>query len=89
MRTESRPTALATRSQYSTSVAQSGAIGYWVGQPHVRRGHTLAAVRAVARFGFTRLGLHRLEAACCPDNEASRRLLLTAGRTRARWLGKL
>ena len=33
----------------------------------------------MTRFAFGRLGLHRLEAACCPDNDASRRLLLKAG----------
>ncbi len=60
-------------------VAQTGTLGYWIGQPHARRGYTLEAVQAVTRFAFSRLGLHRLEAACCPDNDASRRLLLKAG----------
>ena len=60
-------------------VAQTGTLGYWVGEPHARRGYTLEAVNAVTRFAFGRLGLHRLEAACCPDNDASRRLLLKAG----------
>ena len=60
-------------------VAQTGTLGYWVGEPHARRGYTLEAVQAVTRFAFGRLGLHRLEAACCPDNHASRRLLLKAG----------
>ena len=60
-------------------VSQSGAVGYWAGARFTRRGHTLAAVRAVARFGFGRLGLNRLEAACVPENEASRRLLERAG----------
>lgn len=60
-------------------VAQSAAVGYWAGERHARRGHTLAAVRAVTRFAFDRLALHRLEAACVPDNEPSRRLLLAAG----------
>ncbi|MBE7217524.1 MAG: GNAT family N-acetyltransferase [Caulobacteraceae bacterium] len=60
-------------------VAQTGALGYWSGAPFARRGHTLAAVRAVRRFAFTRLGLHRLEAACVPENAASRALLLRAG----------
>jgi ribosomal-protein-alanine N-acetyltransferase len=45
----------------------------------VRLGLTLAAVRAVADFAFRSLGLHRLEAACIPDNEPSRRLLAKAG----------
>ncbi len=60
-------------------VAQTGTLGYWIGEPYARRGHTLEAVEAVARFAFGRLGLHRLEAACCPDNDGSRRLLLKAG----------
>jgi ribosomal-protein-alanine N-acetyltransferase len=60
-------------------VAQSGALGYWVGEPHARKGYTLDAVRTVSEFAFQRLGLHRLEAACVPENEASHRLLLRAG----------
>ena len=40
-----------------------------------------AAVRAVARFSFQRLGLHRVEAACIPTNEPSRGVLLKAGFT--------
>lgn len=60
-------------------VAQSGTLGYWIGAPHARRGYTLDAVRTVARFAFARLGLHRVEAACCPENEPSRGLLLKAG----------
>jgi ribosomal-protein-alanine N-acetyltransferase len=34
---------------------------------------------AVLEFAFSRLGLHRVEAACLPANEASRRLLLKSG----------
>lgn len=60
-------------------VSQSGAIGYWAGAAHAGRGYTGAAVRAVAEFAFGRLGLHRLEAACVPENLASRRLLERAG----------
>ena len=60
-------------------VAQTGTLGYWVGEHHARQGYTLEAVQAVARFAFGRLSLHRLEAACCPENDASRRLLLKAG----------
>ena len=60
-------------------VAQTGTLGYWVGERYSRQGYTLDSVQAVARFAFGRLGLHRLEAACCPENDASRRLLLKAG----------
>ena len=60
-------------------VAQSGTVGYWAGQDFTRRGHTLAGVRAAAAFAFGTLTLHRLEAACVPDNEPSARLLLKVG----------
>lgn len=60
-------------------VSQSGAIGYWVAGPHARRGYTLDGVRQVVSFSFQTLGLHRLEAACCPENAASSGLLRRAG----------
>ena len=60
-------------------VSQSGAIGYWVGQPFARQGHVLAAVKAVTRFAFDDLGLNRVEAACVPENAASAGLLRKAG----------
>jgi ribosomal-protein-alanine N-acetyltransferase len=68
-----------TLSNVRRGVAQMGTIGYWCGQPFVRQGLTLAAVRAVSDFAFRTLGLHRLEAACIPENDASRRLLARAG----------
>jgi ribosomal-protein-alanine N-acetyltransferase len=68
-----------TLSNIRRGVAQMGSVGYWAGQPYVRNGHTLAAVRALSGFGLGRLGLHRLEAACLPENEPSRNLLLKAG----------
>jgi ribosomal-protein-alanine N-acetyltransferase len=68
-----------TLSNVRRGVAQVGSIGYWVGEPFVRRGHTLDAVRAVTRFCFQSLALHRVEAACIPTNAASRGVLLKAG----------
>jgi ribosomal-protein-alanine N-acetyltransferase len=68
-----------TLSNIRRGVAQMGTVGYWVGQPHARKGYTLMAARALSSFALGRLGLHRLEAACLPENEASRRLLLSAG----------
>ena len=68
-----------TLSNIRRGVAQMGTLGYWVGQPFTRRGHTVSAVRAVATFGFKRLGLHRLEAVCVPDNAPSQGVLLKAG----------
>ncbi len=60
-------------------VAQSASLGYWVGKPFARQGLTSAAVEAVCHFAFEELRLHRVEAACIPGNEPSRRLLLQAG----------
>lgn len=68
-----------TVSNVRRGVAQMASIGYWVGAPHTRRGYTLDAVRTVTDFCFTRLGLHRVEAACIPSNAASRGVLLKAG----------
>jgi len=68
-----------TLSNVRRGVAQMGSLGYWVGEPFARRGHTVAAVETVSRFAFDRLGLHRLEAACIPDNHGSRAVLLKAG----------
>jgi ribosomal-protein-alanine N-acetyltransferase len=56
-------------------------LGYWAGERHARRGYTTAAVRAVVRHAFEDLDLHRVEAACQPDNNASRRVLEKAGFT--------
>jgi ribosomal-protein-alanine N-acetyltransferase len=60
-------------------VTQSAAIGYWVGARHARQGYMYAALTAIRPFAFELLGLHRLEAACIPENEASRKLLLKIG----------
>ncbi|MDR3513188.1 MAG: GNAT family protein [Caulobacteraceae bacterium] len=68
-----------TLSNVRRGVAQMGTVGYWAGEPYAGRGYTLDAVRALSTFAFSRLGLHRLEAACLPENEPSRRLLLRAG----------
>src|ERR1700761_3378084 len=68
-----------TLSNIRRGVAQMGTVGYWAGEPFTRRGYTLDAVRALADFSLGRLGLHRLEAACLPENEPSQRLLLRAG----------
>ena len=60
-------------------VAQMASIGYWVGRAFARRGYMTEAVRATLDFGFSQLGLHRIEAACIPDNRASRGLLEKIG----------
>ena len=68
-----------TLSNVRRGVAQMGTVGYWCGRAFTRQGLTLAAVRAMTDFAFRTLGLHRLEAACIPENDPSRRLLARAG----------
>lgn len=54
---------------------QSAKLGYWVGQAHMGKGHARGAVRAISRFAFDQLSLHRIEAAVQIDNIASIRVL--------------
>lgn len=60
-------------------VAQACTLGYWMGERHAGKGHMTEAVRGALRFAFSELALHRVEAACLPSNEASRRLLERVG----------
>jgi ribosomal-protein-alanine N-acetyltransferase len=60
-------------------VSQTATMGYWAGEAFARQGHILDAVESLSRFSFETLALHRIEAACCPENLASRNLLLRAG----------
>ena len=68
-----------TLSNIRRGVAQMGTVGYWCGASYTRQGLTLAAVRTLSTFAFRSLALHRLEAACIPQNAPSRRLLGQAG----------
>jgi ribosomal-protein-alanine N-acetyltransferase len=63
-------------------VAQAGTLGYWMGQRHAGRGRMTRAVAAATRYGFSTLRLHRIEAACLPENIASMTLLERNGFTR-------
>ncbi len=68
-----------TLSNIRRGVAQMGSVGYWCGRPYARQGLTLSALRTLTDFAFHTLGLHRLEAACIPENGPSRSLLAKAG----------
>lgn len=56
-------------------VAQAGTLGYWMGKEHAGKGTMTQALGLVLGFCFDELGLHRVEAACLPSNEASQKLL--------------
>lgn len=68
-----------TLSNVRRGVTQCCALGYWIGERFARQGYMFDAVRALVPFIFTTLGLHRIEAACLPSNEASKSLLVKAG----------
>jgi [ribosomal protein S5]-alanine N-acetyltransferase len=59
--------------------AQAGTLGYWVGAPHARQGYMREAIAAVVHHAFTAMDLSRIEAACLPENAASRGVLERAG----------
>jgi ribosomal-protein-alanine N-acetyltransferase len=68
-----------TLSNIRRGVAETGTLGYWIGQPYAGAGHATAAVRTLAHHAFQDLRLHRLEASCLPINAASRRVLEKSG----------
>ena len=70
-------------------VAQAGSLGYWIGEPYARCGHMTEGLDAMLDFCFRQLGLHRIEAACLPANEASQRLLRRCGFRQEGYAAKL
>ena len=68
-----------TLSNVRRGVTQCCALGYWIGARFARQGYMQDALRALIPFVFTTLGLHRIEAACLPENEPSRNLLAKIG----------
>lgn len=54
-------------------------IGYWIDQNFANRGFTTQAVELISEFGFTQLGLHRIEINVRPENSASCRVAEKAG----------
>ena len=56
-------------------VAQAATLGYWMGARHAGKGRMTRAVAAATAYGFSTLRLHRVEAACLPENIASMSLL--------------
>ncbi|TCL96479.1 [SSU ribosomal protein S5P]-alanine acetyltransferase [Rhizobium sp. PP-WC-2G-219] len=59
--------------------AQCCMIGYWMGERFAGQGHMSAAVRLSIPYIFSTLQLHRIEAACIPENDRSIRLLEKVG----------
>jgi ribosomal-protein-alanine N-acetyltransferase len=64
-----------TLSNIRRQPAQAATMGYWIGESYAKQGLMSEALTAVRDHAFTQLELSRLEAACLPENLASRRLL--------------
>ena len=64
-----------TLSNIRRQPAQAGTLGYWVGEPFAMQGYMTEALAALREHAFQALDISRLEAACLPENVASRRLL--------------
>lgn len=60
-------------------VAQMGTIGYWLAKEWGGAGRMTEAVNAMVKYGFDELELHRVEAACVPENHPSAAVLIRAG----------
>ncbi|MEZ5755949.1 MAG: GNAT family protein [Paracoccaceae bacterium] len=59
--------------------AQAGTLGYWIGERFSRRGYMREAILAVVHHAFAVMDLSRIEAACLPENAASRGVLEKCG----------
>lgn len=59
--------------------SQTGTFGYWIGEPFARQGYMREAILALTHHAFTRMDLSRIEAACLPENAASRGALEKCG----------
>jgi RimJ/RimL family protein N-acetyltransferase len=59
-----------------------GELGYWIGVPYWGRGYATEAARALMRYGYARLGLHRIQARHFLRNPASGRVMEKLGMRR-------
>jgi RimJ/RimL family protein N-acetyltransferase len=57
-------------------------MGYWIGAPYWNRGYATEAARAVLRFAFDTVGLHRIYATHFTRNPASGRVMEKTGMQR-------
>jgi ribosomal-protein-alanine N-acetyltransferase len=59
--------------------AMAATLGYWIGARYARQGYMREAIQAVTHHAFRKMDLSRLEAACLPENVASRAVLESSG----------
>lgn len=68
-----------TLSSVQRGVQQSCTLGYWAGEIFAGKGYVTGAVRALIPYVFEELRLHRMQAACLPENERSKAVLRKCG----------
>jgi ribosomal-protein-alanine N-acetyltransferase len=78
-RTDLRLIGAITLDKIRRGPAQSATVGYWIGPEFARQGFMAEALAAAVGHAFGALDLSRIEAACLPENVASRGLLERAG----------
>lgn len=61
---------------------ERGEVGYWLAAPARGHGHATRAVRMLSEWGFTALGLERIELMAATANPASQAVAARAGFTR-------
>ncbi len=61
---------------------QYATLGYWIAKDYAAEGYMTEAVGAVCDYSFKGLKLHKIAAACLPENVPSRRVLQKLGFTR-------
>lgn len=59
--------------------AQYASLGYWLDEDHQGQGYMIEALHLTLKYAFKKLDLHRVHAACLPNNERSKKLLLNTG----------
>jgi len=63
-------------------------LGYWIGEPYWKNGYATEAAREMIRFGFEKLGLHKVFAHVYVTNPASAKVLRKAGMKQEGYLEK-
>ena len=58
-------------------------LGYWLGEPYWGHGYATEAAKVTVSHAFERLSVSTLDAACRPENPASRQVLQKCGFTAA------
>jgi [ribosomal protein S5]-alanine N-acetyltransferase len=67
---------------------ENAELGYWIGEDHWNKGYATEAARAVIKYGFDALGLHKIYANYFSTNEASGKVMKKAGMIREGYLNE-